>query len=110
MDNWTIQESFVLPSHGKVYDTDVKENFTLRSMTTNEEMIRLAPSEHEYDTLCNLIDRCMVESPGISAYDMCIGDYQYCLYMLRIVTYGAEYRISPKCPYCGNINKETFDL
>jgi len=112
MNNWTIQETFTLPSHGKVYDPEwnVKETFTLRSMSTSEEMLRLSPSDHKYEVTCNLIDACMVDSPGISAYDMCIGDYTYCLYMLRVVTYGPMYKISPTCTYCGNVNQEEFNL
>lgn len=109
-NNSPVQEIFTLPSHGKIYTEDVKENFTMRSMTLNEEMQRLAHSDHKYELLCNIIDKCMVDGPGISSYDMCIGDYIYCLYMLRIVTYGPEYRISPQCNYCRNVNEDKFNL
>ena len=52
----------------------------------------------------------MVESPGISAYDMCVGDYQFCLHKLRVVTYGPQYKMNSVCPYCGFENQETVNL
>ena len=111
MENYTIAETFTLPSKGKVYNSElVVPTFKLSSMTTNHEMRRLAPSELQYKNMCDVIDECMVESPGISAYDMCIGDYQFCLHKLRIVTYGAMYKISTVCPYCGFENQEVINL
>lgn len=105
-----IQETFTLPSHGKIYTENVNENFTMRSMTINEEMQRLQQSQHVYETLCKIIDKCMVQGPGISSYDMCLGDYIYCLYMLRIVTYGPIYKIRPECRYCKTIINDEFNL
>jgi hypothetical protein len=79
-------------------------------MTTEEEMKRLAPSDRQYKNLCEVIDDCMIESPGISSYDMCLADYQYLLHKLRVVTYGSEYRASSTCPYCGSINDTVINL
>jgi hypothetical protein len=111
MENYTIAETFTLPSKGKVYDNElVVPTFKISSMTTNHEMRRLSPSELVYKNLCDVIDDCMVESPGISAYDMCVGDYQFCLHKLRIVTYGPEYKMSTVCPYCGYTNTEVVNL
>lgn len=109
-DNITIVEQCTLPSKGKVYKTEVNPNITLRSMTTAEEMRRLQPSERPMQVLCGLIDDCMVDKCGISSYDMCIGDYQYLLHKLRIVTYGGEYRINSQCPYCLSTNEDTINL
>ena len=78
---YTIKEDFTLPSHGKLYDTQINDNISLRSMTTLEEMKRLAPSEHPYKMMSEVIDDCLIDKPGISAYDMCIGDYQFLLYI-----------------------------
>ena len=111
MENYTIAETFTLPSKGKVYDNKlVVPTFKISSMTTNHEMMRLSPSDLPYKNLCDVIDDCMVESPGISAYDMCVGDYQFCLHKLRIVTYGPEYKMSSVCPYCGYTNNEVINL
>ena len=111
MKDYTIAETFTLPSKGKVYNNKlVVPTFKLSSMTTTHEMRRLAPSELPYKNMCDVIDECMVESPGISAYDMCVGDYQFCLHKLRIVTYGPQYKMTTVCPYCGFENQEIVNL
>lgn len=107
---YTIAEFFTLPSEGKVYSEMVDPKVQLRSMTTAEEMRRLSPTEHPYENLCSIIDDCMVEGPPMSSYDMCLGDYQFLLYKLRIVTYGADYLVSSNCPYCKSNSQETIDL
>lgn len=111
MKDYTIAETFTLPSHGKVYDDIlVAPTFKIASMTTTHEMRRLAPSELPYKTMCDIVDECMIQDPGISAYDMCIGDYQFCLHKLRIVTYGPQYKMNSVCPYCGFENQEVVNL
>ena len=79
-------------------------------MTTEEEMKRLSPSDRPYKNLCEIIDDCLVEKPGISSYDMIVADYQYLLHKLRIVTYGPEYDTTLICPYCGCTNERTVNL
>ena len=44
-EEYTIAESYTLPSKGLVYEKPVNPKVTLRSMTVEEEMKRLAPSE-----------------------------------------------------------------
>lgn len=110
MNESVIQETFTLPSHGRIYNCSVNENITLRSMTTEDELRRLSPSTKPYKTICDLIDNCMAQPCGISSYDMCMGDYQYLLYRLRTVTYGPEYPNISYCPYCGNENKSVHNL
>lgn len=112
MSDWTIAEDYTLPSKGKVYPAEkkVNANIKLRSMTTEEEMKRLGHSSYVYKMFSDMIDDCLVEKPGISAYDMCLGDYQFLLYKLRVVTYGPDYTIQSYCPLCGNINKITVNL
>lgn len=107
---YTIAENYTLPSLGKIYPFEVNPNVKIRSMTTNEEMKRLAPSEGAYKNICEIIDDCLVEKPGISCYDMHLGDYQYLLHKLRVVTYGPDYTVTSSCPYCGGINKDTINL
>lgn len=109
---YTITEDVHLPSNGSVYKGKVvNADFKLRSMTTQEEMVRLAPTERPYKAICDIIDACIVgDGPGISAYDMCLGDYYYLLNKLRVVTYGNEYKMLATCPLCGHLNKENLDL
>ena len=110
MDNVTIVESFELPSKGKIYNHYVNPTFQLRSMTTEDEMKRLSHSEDAYRLLSEIMDSCITTDLGISCYDMHIGDYQYVLHRLRVVTYGADYKISSMCPYCGNQDIYDVDL
>lgn len=110
MLDYTIGECFTLPSRGKVYRVPVSADVKLRSMTTLEEMKRLAPSEKAYKNMCEIIDDCMVEDIGISSYDMHIGDYEFLLHRLRAVTYGEEFDLTSTCPYCGCANKGVIEL
>jgi hypothetical protein len=69
-------------------------------MTARDEMKRLSPSSTPLKTLSDIIEGCMVEKPKIHVYDMCIGDYEFLLHKLRIVTYGEKYGLTCKCPEC----------
>ena len=107
--NNTLQ--FQLPSKGLIYDNCTNDGFiTIRSMTTEEEMLRLSKSDRAYQTMAQIMDACTVEGCGVSAYDMHIADYQYFLHRLRIVTYGKDYDLSTRCPYCGCYTEDTIDL
>ena len=106
----TIFESFILPSKGLVYDNPIDPNVTLRSMTTFEEMKRLSPTDTPYKVMCDIIEACMKEPPAIHVYDMCLGDYQFLLHKLRIVTYGPEYKMLVQCGECGATTDSIADL
>jgi len=106
----TIQESFVLPSHGKLYAEEFNPRITLRSMTTEEEMKRLSPSDNEFENLAEIIDACIKEELPVKAYDMCIGDFQFLLHKLRVVTYGSDYKMMLQCPNCGEVVKSSVNL
>ena len=110
MEDYTISEFYELPSEGKIYDTGVNPKLHFRSMTTNEEMMRLSQSDYPYKTMCEIIDRCLVEPVGISSYEMSLGDYQYCLHKLRTVTYGNKYSLVSICPVCGKAMKKVINL
>lgn len=110
MNDYSIVETYTLPSKGKIYGFDVNPTVTIRSMTTREEMKRLSPSPYQYGKMCEILDDCITNELGISTYDMHIGDYQYLLYMLRVVTYGPEYKCENVCPYCGCTNTFNYDL
>lgn len=106
----TINGIYTLPSLGKVYKEPVSPTVEIRSMTTNEEMKRLNHSDRPNASMAGIIDDCLVENPGISAYDMCLADYQFLLHKLRIVTYGSTYTLSSTCPYCNSINQDKVNL
>ena len=58
--NYTIVESYELPSKGLIYDTKIEPHVELRSMTTREEMRRLAPSNTPLKVLSEIIETCMI--------------------------------------------------
>lgn len=110
MSNYSIAEEYRLPSLGKVYSQNVTPVGKIRSMTTQEEMKRLAPGDRAYKNICEVIDDCLVEKPSISVYDMCLADYQYLLHRMRICTYGSDYTIASVCPFCGTNVENKIDL
>jgi len=100
--NYTIAETYDLPSGGKIYEKEINPHVELRSMTARDEMKRLNPSSTQFKTLADIIEGCMVEKPAIHVYDMALGDYEFLLHKLRIVTYGDEYKMALTCPLCGH--------
>lgn len=96
-----IEEVFTLPSKGLVYNDDVNPEIILSSMTTRHEMLRLSNTDENYKILAQIMDDCIKSDLGISAYDLCLGDFQFLLFKLRTVTFGPEYELGGKCPFCG---------
>ena len=108
---YTIAETFTLPSKGEIYSESVNPEIKLRSMTTAEEMKRQSKTDTPYKVMCEIIEDCIVgPKPGISVYDMALGDYEFLLHKLRIVTYGPEYKMFVTCPNCGNTQEKIADL
>lgn len=107
---YTIQEEYSLPSKGLLYATKFDPTIKLRSMTVADEMKRLQRSDNPYKVMSEIIDDCLITKLPVSAYDMCVGDYQYLLHKLRVVTYGPEYKLKIGCPHCGNIFDYSVDL
>ena len=99
--NYTIGECANLPSKGLIYGNNTPATVELRSMTARDEMKRLSPSSTQFKTLADIIEGCMIEKLPVHVYDMALGDYEYLLHRLRIVTYGDEYKMSLRCPFCG---------
>lgn len=110
MNNATIFESFTLPSKGLIYDKEVNPRVTLRSMTTLEEMKRLSPTDTPYKVMSDIIEACMQEKPSIHVYNMALGDYQFLLHKLRVVTYGPEYKMLIKCNHCDAVTESIANL
>ena len=101
MENARIVESLSLPSKGLIYEEEVNPEVQLSSMKTKHEMLRLSATEESQKVMAEIIDDCLVSDLGISSYDLCLGDFQYLLYKLRVVTFGPEYEMGCRCPYCG---------
>lgn len=100
---YTIGETVELPSKGLIYDKQIDPHISLRSMTARDEMKRQNPSSTQFRNLAEIIEGCMIEKPAVHVYDMAIGDYEFLLHKLRVITYGDEYKISIRCPHCGEL-------
>ena len=98
--DYTIMEGYELPSKGKIYSENVNPHVELRSMTARDEMKRLSPSSTPLKTLADIIEGCCIEKPGVHVYDMALGDYEFLLHKLRIVTYGEDYKVALRCSEC----------
>ena len=101
MSDTRIAEVFTLPSKGLIYEESVNPEVVLSSMTTRHEMLRLSATEDSQKIMSQIIDDCIDSDLGISSYDLCLGDFQYLLFMLRVVTFGNEYELNGRCPFCG---------
>jgi predicted RNA-binding Zn-ribbon protein involved in translation (DUF1610 family) len=101
--DYTIMEGYELPSKGRIYNASVNPHIELRSMTARDEMKRLSPSSTPLKTLADIIEGCCIEKPAIHVYDMSLGDYEFLLHKLRIVTYGEDYKVTLRCPECGEV-------
>lgn len=110
MEDYTLTGTYTLPSLGKVYDRKVNPEIKLRSMTVIEEQKRLNTSDRPYKNLAIVLDDCLIDKPEISSYDLCLSDFQFLLHRLRVVTYGSNYRLVNKCPYCGYENEDEVNL
>ena len=108
--DYTIMEGYELPSKGKIYTEQINPHIELRSMTARDEMKRLSPSSTPLKTLADIIEGCCIEKPGIHVYDMSLGDYEFLLHKLRIVTYGEDYNVALRCPVCNELIETTADL
>lgn len=108
--SYTISESYSLPSKGQIYETPIDPEFTIRSMTTEEEMKRLSPTETPYKVMSEIIENCLTTKLSMPVYDLCIGDYQFLLHKLRTVTYGPDYKMAIQCPNCQNVSMSTTNL
>ncbi len=106
----TIAEEFTLPSKGLIYDQRFDPTIELRSMTVAEEMKRLTYTERPFKLMSDIIEDCLLTKLPVHVYDMCLGDYEYLLHKLRIITYGSDYKIPFICPKCGEVTENEYDL
>lgn len=108
--NYTIAESFTLPSGGKVYGQQFDPHVKLKSMTIRDEMKRTSQNATPHRNLCEIIDGCLLTKLPYSCYDLCVGDYEFLLHKLRVVTYGPDYKMVVGCPHCASVHEETVNL
>lgn len=102
-----INETYDMPSRGLLGES-TPAKITLRAMTTIEEKMRLASTG--ITVMPNIIKACLVEPTNTDTHNWTVTDIQFAMYKLRTVTYGPEYKISLRCPRCGNKFDVTVNL
>lgn len=108
--DYTVAEIYSLPSKALIYEKKFDPQVRLRSMTVRDEMKRQSQSSAPYRVLCEIIDNCILDKLPMSVYDMCMGDYEYLLHKLRIVSYGNQYKMVIGCPHCNSVHEEIANL
>lgn len=103
----TIQETYNLPSRGLLGE-DIPKTVKLRAMTTMEEKMRLAGSG--ITLMPDIIKACIVDPDGVDTHVFPLFDISYLMYKLRTITYGSEYKITLRCPSCGQRFDVTVNL
>ena len=104
----TLIETYTLPSKGRL--DNVSSEIVIRSMTTQEEKLRLGSTGRFFKTMSEIIDKCVVSPENFHSYDLTINDFVFLLYKLRIVSYGNNYKVSLTCPECGKSFTTDQDL
>lgn len=95
-----IQETFTLPSNGRLYGGAIPTEVTLHAMTTMQERTRLA-STNPFKTTPRLIGECLVGSK-FDPEDLKLFDLYYLMFKLRIITYGPDYKVRVTCGQCNS--------
>ena len=105
-------ESFYLPSKNLLYGENFDGHFNLRMFTTREERIRLSSTTSFLETMVSILNNCISTSNGvvIDTKYLTEFDFIFVMYKARIVSYGAQYPITVKCPNCGNTFRYTANL
>lgn len=102
-----IQETYPIPGYA-LYGGSIPRDFTLRAMTTVDEKLRLSGTG--FDIIPQVIQSCIVSPKDIDTFNLKVFDIQYLMYKLRIITYGPEYKLQFKCPFCGKESEIIVNL
>ena len=97
--NGTIEETYSLPSLGKLYGDNFPSEVTIRTMTTFEEKMRLG-NQGFWRTMCNILDAVVTSPENFDTTQMTTFDFYFLMYKMRTVSYGANYKVSVTCPHC----------
>lgn len=94
-----------LPSKGLLY-SDIKPEFTLRSMGVSEE--KMIFGSNNANSVQRALRACIVEPKNVNFSELLSADEHFLLLKLRIHTFGPDYHIVGKCSECGK--KSEYDI
>jgi len=103
-------EPMTLPSRGKFYDPVIPDGLIhIRPMTVGEEKILTTPSLVKTGEAIDMIFKnCIKEKIDID--NLLAADKTAILFWLRAASYGRDYEISVKCPFCEYEFNRVIDL
>lgn len=100
-----------LPSRGVLYEGQIPDGVVqVRKLKTGEEAILLKQGGSPLDRMNVIIEQCVKLPNGFEHQNLLIVDRMALLLSLRLVTFGARYDVSYKCPSCNNLAKVEMDL
>lgn len=104
-----IQETHTLPSNGLLYkDSNIPAEVTIRAMNALDEKRRL--SSTGVSVIPTLLESCVIDPENIDIMSLKLFDLNFLMYKLRIITYGAEYKLNIECPHCGHKSEVIINL
>lgn len=106
----TLEETYQLPSLGKLYGEGSSSEVSIRSMTTFEEKMRLG-SQGFWKTMTSILESVVTYPEDFKVTNLTLFDFYFLMYKMRTVSYGPIYKVSVTCPHCGNtmISKVNLD-
>ena len=103
-----IQETFKLPSNGRLYNGTIPLEVNLRCMSTLDEKLRLS-STNPFKTTPKLIRNCL-EGMDFDTEELKLFDLYFLMFKLREITYGSDYKVKTRCRNCGSDQTVIVDL
>jgi hypothetical protein len=107
-------ELITLPSQGKLYPSDHPfhdaEGVEVRSMTAREEDLLTSTALHKSGQVINkLVESCLCNK-SVNVDTLLTGDRDAILIALRVIGYGAAYKVKLSCPECDASFTHSFEL
>lgn len=98
--NLDYESTVTLPSKGIIYNGEIPAEISLRGMTTRDEKILYASQGG--NVFKKLLKSCITDPKGLDTNKLIASDELYLVLVLRMITYGPEYKVDGICPRCGN--------
>lgn len=102
-----------LPTKGKLYREGPlagRDHVEVYYLTAKEEDILTAPNIIQSGKMLDILLKSALKDRSIDPGKMFLGDRNTILVWLRSTGYGAEYKASIQCEFCGSHFANTFDL
>ncbi len=99
-EEFTTQREVELPSGGFLYGDKLPDGKVLiRPMTMREEKLLYSSQSNPSKVFETILDRCLI-TKSLPIRDYLVADKLFILLMLRIESYGQEYKFDVTCPSC----------